>query len=218
MLSIEGWAVARHGVAAIEAFLDGALVGAASRGVRRLDIGAAYPEWPEALMSGYAILLPRKVFTKDKHVLRIAVRDKRGETSRSLNSASRSSRSTSTTRARNCARFVPQAEIDLKSALIAAAPYARVRGVHRAQRRGAAPEDLAANAGVARDAELSPISASGSRAGRRADRARGARRGPDWRSLSIDADADVDRRRIATRAARRIFCACAPATGSAPTR
>ena len=119
MLSIAGWAIARHGVAAVEAFLDGAPVGAASRGARRLDIGAAFPDWPEALTSGFALLLPRKMFAKERHTLRIVARDARGEVKEielkvAVEPAERDDERTL------LRTFAPQAEVDLKLSLIAA--------------------------------------------------------------------------------------------------
>ncbi|MDE3177314.1 MAG: glycosyltransferase [Pseudomonadota bacterium] len=121
MLSVEGWAIARHGVAAIEVFLDGAPVGSAARGNRRLDIAAAYPEWPEALTSGFTILLPRKLFGKDRHTLRISLRDKRGETQDVEVRVAVEPADLDDERTQLRAR-PRQAEIDLKAALIAAAP------------------------------------------------------------------------------------------------
>ena len=128
MLSIEGWALARHGVAAIEVFLDGAPVGSVARGTRRLDIAAAYPEWPEALASGYAILLPRKLFARDKHVLRISLRDKRGETQEIEVQVAVEPADLDDEQTRLRAR-PSQAESDLKLALIAAAPVRPVFAV-----------------------------------------------------------------------------------------
>jgi ADP-heptose:LPS heptosyltransferase/GT2 family glycosyltransferase len=120
LLAIEGWAIARHGVAAVEAFLDGALVSVASRGVRRQDIGASYPDWPDSLMSGYAIVLPRKVFSKDDHILRIAARDRRGEVKEIEIRVSVEPLDPEAERGQ-LRSFVPEAEIALKQALIAAA-------------------------------------------------------------------------------------------------
>ena len=117
MLAIEGWAIARHGVAAVEAFLDGALVSVASRGVRRQDIGASYPDWPDSLMSGYAIVLPRKVFSKDKHLLRIAARDRRGEVKEVEIQVAVEPLDPEAERGQ-LRSFVPEAEIAFKQALI----------------------------------------------------------------------------------------------------
>ncbi len=121
MLAIDGWAIARNGLAAVELFLDGAPVGVASRGVRRLDIGAAYPDWPDALMSGFAAMLPRKLFSRDKHVLRVSARDKRGQVQETEFQVAVEPADLDDERAQLRA-FAPQAEIDLKMRLLAAAP------------------------------------------------------------------------------------------------
>lgn len=47
LLALEGWAIARQGVAAVEVYLDDAPVGKASRGIRRSDIGKNFADWPE---------------------------------------------------------------------------------------------------------------------------------------------------------------------------
>ncbi len=120
LLAIDGWAVARKGIAAIDVFLDGTPMGAASRGGRRLDIGAAYPGWPGASASGYAILLPRKVFTREKQTLRIVARDTHGEDKELAVQVTVEALDFDNERAQ-LRTFAPQAEIDLKAALIAAA-------------------------------------------------------------------------------------------------
>jgi len=121
MLAIEGWAIARRGVAAVEAFLDGVFVAAASRGVRRQDIGASYPDWPESLMSGFAIVLPRKVFSKERHRLRIVARDQRGEVKEMEIEVAVEPIDPEAERGQ-LRRFVAEAEIALKRTLIDAAP------------------------------------------------------------------------------------------------
>ena len=140
MLSIEGWAIARHGVAAIEVFIDGAPVGSAARGTRRLDIAAAYPDWPEALTSGYAILLPRKLFARDQHALRISLRDKRGET-QDIEVQVRVEPADLDDEQTQLRARPTQAETDLKLALIAAAPKAPAFAA-LLMANDAAPEDI----------------------------------------------------------------------------
>ncbi len=128
VLAIEGWAIARHGVAAVEAFLDGVLVSVASRGVRRQDIGASYPDWPDSLMSGYAIVLPRKVFAKERHALRIVARDRRGEVKALEIQVAVAPLDPEAERGQ-LRGFVTEAEIALKRTLIDAAPPAPVFAV-----------------------------------------------------------------------------------------
>ena len=79
MFSIAGWAIARPGIANIDVYLDELLVGVASRGVRRLDINAAFPDWSDSLLSGFAMMLPRKLFTRERHTIRIEIQDNSGE-------------------------------------------------------------------------------------------------------------------------------------------
>jgi ADP-heptose:LPS heptosyltransferase/GT2 family glycosyltransferase len=121
LLTVSGWAIAREGLASVEAYLDGAPVGAVARGARRLDIAAAYPDFPDTVSSGFALVLPRKVFTKSSHRLKICARDRRGQVKEievgvEIAPADRDE-------IREPLRtFLPQAEIDMKMALIAASP------------------------------------------------------------------------------------------------
>jgi ADP-heptose:LPS heptosyltransferase/GT2 family glycosyltransferase len=80
MLSIEGWAVARSGIAAIDIFLDDAPIASAIRGIRRLDIATAFPDWLDSALAGFRIQLPRKLFRRESHVLRLQARDRNGGT------------------------------------------------------------------------------------------------------------------------------------------
>ncbi|MBV8578450.1 MAG: glycosyltransferase, partial [Acetobacteraceae bacterium] len=57
-LTIKGWALAREGVAALEVFLDGQSAGLAYYGQRREDIAEAFPDWTNALLSGFVFGLP----------------------------------------------------------------------------------------------------------------------------------------------------------------
>ncbi len=79
-LEISGWAMARAGVAAIEIAIDGVAVALADYGLRRLDIRAAYPDWKDALASGYSALLPHRILPTGSHTLSVVLRDKSGET------------------------------------------------------------------------------------------------------------------------------------------
>lgn len=79
-LEISGWALARGGVAAIEIGLDGTPIATADHGIRRLDIQAAFPDWEDALGSGFLVLLPHRVLTVGGHTVSIRLRDKGGKT------------------------------------------------------------------------------------------------------------------------------------------
>jgi ADP-heptose:LPS heptosyltransferase/GT2 family glycosyltransferase len=56
-LQIEGWALARDGVAAIDISIDGEHVGAAQYGLGREDVARLWPDWPNSQLSGYALEL-----------------------------------------------------------------------------------------------------------------------------------------------------------------
>ena len=118
VLVVEGWAAAREGIAAVEAFLDGAPAGELKRGLRRRDIAAAFPDWPEALHSGFALILPRKAFSGDRQTLRIVARDRRGATRQQEIAVSLAAAGDDEPGLR---RHVTQAETDFGLALIARA-------------------------------------------------------------------------------------------------
>src|SRR5204862_79221 len=59
-LEIGGWALARAGVAAVEIAIDGVPMANADYGVRRLDIQASFPDWENALGSGFLALVPHR--------------------------------------------------------------------------------------------------------------------------------------------------------------
>jgi ADP-heptose:LPS heptosyltransferase/GT2 family glycosyltransferase len=79
-LEISGWALARAGVAAIEIAIDGTQFALADYGLRRLDLRAAFPDWDDALCSGYSASLPHRVLPKGSHAVSVALRDKTGRT------------------------------------------------------------------------------------------------------------------------------------------
>jgi O-antigen biosynthesis protein len=79
-LEIGGWALARAGVAAIEIAIDGTPVAVADHGLRRLDLQAAFPDWTDALVSGYQALLPHRILPKGVHRVTVTLRDKAGGT------------------------------------------------------------------------------------------------------------------------------------------
>jgi tetratricopeptide (TPR) repeat protein len=56
-LQIEGWALARDGVAAIDVSIDGEHVGRAQYGLGRADVAKRWPDWANSRLSGYALAL-----------------------------------------------------------------------------------------------------------------------------------------------------------------
>ncbi|HEX5453906.1 MAG TPA: glycosyltransferase family 9 protein [Stellaceae bacterium] len=79
-LEIGGWAVARQGVAAVEIAIDGRTLARAELGQRRLDVRAAYPDWPGSAASGFHALLPGRILPKGAHALSVILRDTTGRT------------------------------------------------------------------------------------------------------------------------------------------
>jgi ADP-heptose:LPS heptosyltransferase/GT2 family glycosyltransferase len=78
-LTIEGWAMARSGVSAIEVLLDDQPLGKARYGLVRQDVGAAFPNWTDSLRSGYAFYCPRRSLRNGQHVVSLVVRAKNGQ-------------------------------------------------------------------------------------------------------------------------------------------
>jgi ADP-heptose:LPS heptosyltransferase/GT2 family glycosyltransferase len=121
LLSVTGWAIAREGLVSLEAYLDGAPVGEVARGVRRLDIAAAHAEFPEALTSGFSLVLPRKLFSRASHRLRIAARDKRGQVKEIEVGVEVAPEDADDAR-ETLRTLLSDSEIEMKRALIAASP------------------------------------------------------------------------------------------------
>ena len=82
MMTISGWALAKAGVVSVDVYLDQSPAGRAYYGMRRMDIAKAFPDWEGALLSGYAINLPKKLFTADSHTVGVVVSDKSGASRR----------------------------------------------------------------------------------------------------------------------------------------
>ena len=57
-LTISGWAVAPAGIAEVSVLCDGEKYGQAYVGMRREDIGRAYPDCTDSLRAGWALVLP----------------------------------------------------------------------------------------------------------------------------------------------------------------
>ncbi|HEX3863025.1 MAG TPA: glycosyltransferase family 9 protein [Stellaceae bacterium] len=77
-LEISGWALAATGVAEIEIAIDGDAVALADYGLRRLDLRSAFPDWDDALSSGYSALLPHRILPQGDHVVSVTLHDKGG--------------------------------------------------------------------------------------------------------------------------------------------
>jgi O-antigen biosynthesis protein len=79
-LQIEGWALAREGVASIDILVDGKHLSSAKYGLRREDVGANWPDWQNSHLSGYAQVVPAQALPTGEHVVRVELRTHTGST------------------------------------------------------------------------------------------------------------------------------------------
>jgi ADP-heptose:LPS heptosyltransferase/GT2 family glycosyltransferase len=78
-LTIEGWALARSGISGIEVLLDGKRLGDAHYGLARQDVGVAFPDWVDAVRSGYAFHCPPRSLRNGDHAVQLNVRARNGD-------------------------------------------------------------------------------------------------------------------------------------------
>jgi O-antigen biosynthesis protein len=77
---IEGWALARSGVVAINIFLDGRSLGQAYYGTARRDVEAAFPDWTDSLRCGYIFHCPPRALESGAHTIQLQLEAKSGRT------------------------------------------------------------------------------------------------------------------------------------------
>jgi ADP-heptose:LPS heptosyltransferase/GT2 family glycosyltransferase len=77
-LTIEGWILSRSGVTEMQVWLDEQRVGDAYYGLARQDVANAFPDWPNALRSGYAFHCPPRSLRNGGHVVKITARSQSG--------------------------------------------------------------------------------------------------------------------------------------------
>lgn len=78
-LTLEGWVVARSGLAGIDVTLDGTRIGQAHHGLARQDVGLALPEWEGSGRSGFAFHCPPRGMRNGEHEITLTVRARNGE-------------------------------------------------------------------------------------------------------------------------------------------
>jgi ADP-heptose:LPS heptosyltransferase/GT2 family glycosyltransferase len=78
-LTIDGWLLTRAGVASFEVFLDDQRLGDVHYGLARQDVGAAFPEWPNSLRSGYAFHCPPRSLRDGEHTVELRIRSNDGQ-------------------------------------------------------------------------------------------------------------------------------------------
>lgn len=114
--AVSGWAVARDGLDRIDVQLDEGSPVTAYVGLRREDVAAKYPEYAEALFSGFVVTFPQRVLGEGEHTVRVLIRAKSGQSVErvfQLVSEKPEAPSVGLIRSR-----VPQAEIDLRNAML----------------------------------------------------------------------------------------------------
>ncbi len=77
-LTIDGWLLSKSGIASFVVYLDDQRLGDAHYGLARQDVGAAFPEWPNSLRSGYAFHCPPRSLRDGDHTVRLAIRANNG--------------------------------------------------------------------------------------------------------------------------------------------
>jgi O-antigen biosynthesis protein len=77
-MTVEGWLLTRSGVGEFRVYLDDQLLGDAHCGLARQDVGAAFPDWPNAIHSGFAFHCPPRSLRDGEHVVRLAIRASNG--------------------------------------------------------------------------------------------------------------------------------------------
>ncbi len=70
-LTVAGWAAGRHGISDVSVYCDELMLGHAHLGMRREDIGAAFPEYKGSLLAGYALVLPPGTLPEGQHTIRV---------------------------------------------------------------------------------------------------------------------------------------------------
>jgi ADP-heptose:LPS heptosyltransferase/GT2 family glycosyltransferase len=74
-LIVQGWALARAGIASVSVSVDDVDLGSAYYGIRREDVAAAFPDWPGALLCGYGMSIPLKALRPGRRHVRIRATD-----------------------------------------------------------------------------------------------------------------------------------------------
>lgn len=76
-VTVAGWAIARHGLKSITVYFGTTRVGDARLGSRRPDIAAVFPDWNDALMSGFGLFVPAGMLKNGPQNLTLVLTDKR---------------------------------------------------------------------------------------------------------------------------------------------
>src|SRR5581483_3624436 len=77
---VEGWAVARAGIAVVEVTVDDGLPHAAHRGIRRSDVASLHPGWADAGTGGFILVLRAGALANGRRRIRVTARSMTGAT------------------------------------------------------------------------------------------------------------------------------------------
>jgi hypothetical protein len=70
---VSGWAVSDRKIVSVEAFIDGASLGLVPYGGSRLDVAAAFPQYPDAEHSGWAMKWNYGLHEPGEHLLTVII-------------------------------------------------------------------------------------------------------------------------------------------------
>jgi ADP-heptose:LPS heptosyltransferase/GT2 family glycosyltransferase len=80
-LDLNGWACARAGVATVNVSIDGVPFATARTGIKRVDVQRSFCDWPDALYSGFALLIPHRALPRGTRTVTVTVVDRSGTVS-----------------------------------------------------------------------------------------------------------------------------------------
>jgi ADP-heptose:LPS heptosyltransferase/GT2 family glycosyltransferase len=118
---MNGWAISRAGIDAIEVSVDGHPQGRAYYGIRREEVQAAFPE-RDALLSGFAMMIPPQVLKRGRHDVQIVLRDKAGHVEQQMFSVEAEPLAEGPGPWQLRAK-IPRSEIDLQCAILSASGW-----------------------------------------------------------------------------------------------
>jgi ADP-heptose:LPS heptosyltransferase/GT2 family glycosyltransferase len=78
-LTVSGWAVAPSGVDRVEVQIDDRAAERAYYGMRREDVAAALPEFPDALLCGFALHIHARDIGAGAHIVRVVIHARQGD-------------------------------------------------------------------------------------------------------------------------------------------
>jgi ADP-heptose:LPS heptosyltransferase len=140
-LEVSGWALARAGVAAIDIVIDEVVLMTAEYGLRRRDVQSAFPDWGNALDSGFLALLPHRLLPRGRHQVSVVLRDEAGGNS-SIDFRIVVEPLPDTAGPWALRRRMPAAELDLGQRLLARQEWRPVFQVLMAVPRGTSLDDV----------------------------------------------------------------------------